>query len=349
VGLLVSGYALGVAIAGPVQALATGRVSRKLLLLLVIVGFIIGNALCALSDAYWMLLGARLVVAACHGLFFGVAMVIATRLAPEGRQASAVSLVVAGVTIANVIGIPIGTAIGNAYGWRVTFWALSAAGAGAAALIWVLVPPTPADSASSANFRAEIGAALRPPVLLSYLIIALFMIGSFCILTYIIPLLTTVSGLPVEATPWVLFAVGVAGFFGNLVGGRLGDWNPTFTLAGIFACTACGMLVVTQVAPIGWAVTLALAGTWMVGFGFAAPVQSRILSEASDAPNFASTLISTAFNIGIATGAALASLAVAAGWDYDQLPFLSALFHGLALVTTLLLILYDRRQKAIPA
>ncbi|HZP19168.1 MAG TPA: MFS transporter, partial [Bauldia sp.] len=146
-GLLISGYAAGVAVGGPFLSLATGRIPRRPLLLGLMAVFILGNVLCALADSYWLLMGARLVIAASHGLFFGLAMVIATGLVPKGREGTAVSLVVAGITFANVVGAPVGTAIGNAWGWHASFWAIAAVGIGATAMLAFFLPRTARNEA----------------------------------------------------------------------------------------------------------------------------------------------------------------------------------------------------------
>lgn len=345
-GLLITGYALGVAIASPALALVTGGVSRKLLLLLVMAVFVIGNILCAVSTAYWMLLGSRLLVACCHGVFFGVAMVIAMHLAPEGRQTTAVSLVVAGVTLANIAGLPLGTAIGNGYGWRTTFIVIAVAGGLAAIVVALLIPKDQKQDREASNLRAELRAAARPVALFCFGIIALYMVGVITLLAYIVPLLTTVSGVPVESIPWVLFGMGFTGFFGNLAGGRLGDWKPTATMIGIITTVTLIFVVMSQVATNGWLTVACLLASWLIGFGFPAPVQTRILKTASDAPNFASTLISTAFNIGIAGGAALGGAVIAAGWGYAMLPLVSAGWFASALLATLALLAYERRFVA---
>lgn len=346
-GLLITGYAIGVALFAPVLALATGAVSRRLLLIALMVVFVVGNALCAIATDYWTLLGARLLVAACHGLFFGVALVIATRVAPEGRKTSAVSFVVAGVTLSSVAGLPAGTAIGNAFGWRTTFWAIAGAGALAAVFLALLIPNVAKDTRS--DLRTEIRAAIRPPVLLCYGAIALFMVGVLALFSYVVPMLTDVTGVPIEYVPLVLFVMGGMGVIGNLVGGRLGDWNGTLTMAGILTIAALMNVVLAQVSAILWLGLPVLVLFWLVGFGFPAPVQGRILKEVADAPNFGSTLISTAFNLGIAGGAALGSAAITAGWSYGHLPLLTALFEALALIVALGLVAWDRRRPPVPA
>jgi DHA1 family inner membrane transport protein len=346
-GLLITGYALGVAIAGPILALLTTGVLRRFLLTAVMAVFVAGNILCALSGTYSMLLGSRLLIACCQGLFFGVAMVIASRLAPEGRQGSAISLVLAGVTLANIVGVPLGTAIGNAYGWHTTFWVIAGAGALALVALVLLIPAAVEHKRGKDDLRAELRAAAQPAVLFCYGIVILFMIAVFTLFAYLVPLLTTVSGVPPEYIPLVLFGIGFVGFFGNLAGGRLGDWNSNATMIGILAIFTVITFGMAAVVTSTWGMVAALAAAWLIGFGFPAPVQSRILKEAAAAPNFASTLISTAFNIGIASGAAIGGAVIAAGWGYATLPLIDASFLGLALVGTLLLAGYDRRRSAV--
>jgi len=348
-GLLITGYALGVAIAGPILALLTSALPRRGLLLALVLVFIAGNALCAISSSYWMLLGARLVIACSHGLFFGVAMVMASRLAPEGRKTSALSLVVSGVNLANILGVPIGTAIGGAYGWRTTFWVIVVMGVTALAVLFLLLPRTPDPARGKDDFRAELAAAMRPAVLICYATIALFMVGVFTLFAYVVPLMTRLSGVPDSLVPAVLFGMGILGFFGNLAGGRLGDWRPNATMAGVLVLFIGDTLLMWQLAGTAWGIIATLLAAWLIGFGFVAPVQGRILSEARDAPNFASTLISTAFNVGIAGGAAIGGAALAAGWGYGVLPLLDAAFLTLALCGVLVLMAYDRRRAVLPA
>jgi DHA1 family inner membrane transport protein len=349
-GLLVTGYAAGVAVAGPLLALATAAVPRKGLLLAVMAVFVAGNVFCALAGSYGMLLAARLVLSACHGLFFGVAMVIAVKLAPAGRQATAISVVTAGVNMATIIGVPLGTAIGNAFGWRMPFWVIVAAGIAATLILVALIPASPKEAPQpSSNFSAELAAAIRPVVLLSFASIILALMAVFNLLAYLVPLLTDVSGVPLALVPGVLFALGVAGFFGNLLGGRLGDWNPTLTVTGSMATNTLLFLGAWQFASNSVVIVILLCLSWLVGFMFLAPVQSRVLREVNDAPNFASTLLSTSFQVGIAIGAALGGTAIAAGWGYASLPLLSAAFFSLSLMTTLALLAYDRRRKALAA
>ena len=345
-GLLITGYALGVAIGGPILALATSRLPRRALLLTMMVVFIAGNALCALATNYWLLMGARLVISASHGVFFGVALIIATRLVSKGRQASAVSLVVAGITFANVIGVPIGTAIGNAFGWRMAFWAVAGIGVVATIGLATMIPAMPRSAHASQSLAAEFRAVLRQPVLTSYAIIALSMIAVFVPVTFIVPILTRVTGISTGVVPVLLFVSGVGGIAGNLVGGRLGDWKPMPVLITVLVLE-CALYCVSLVAVYHAVAMAAVYFLWsLVGFAVSAPVQSRILAAAHDAPNLVSTLISTAYNVGIAGGAWLGGVALNSGWHYAQLPGISALFMAFALVVALAAWALDRRAAA---
>jgi DHA1 family inner membrane transport protein len=344
-GLLISGYAVGVAIGGPLLALATGRVPRRLLLLAMMSVFVIGNGLCALAASYGFLMGARLVVACSHGLFFGVAMIVATGLVPKERQATAVSLVVAGITFANVVGVPIGTAIGNTYGWRATFWAIMCLGIVATLALALLVPNSKRpEGVPRASATEELRAVMQAPVLVSYLIITLAMVGAMSQVAYIVPMLTEVTKVPITLIPWLLFVAGVGGIFGNLAGGRLGDWKPLPALIGVFSLQAALYLVALVAIYQPVMMTIVLFFWWLVGFSFAAPVQTRVLTAARAAPNLAATLISTAINIGIAAGAGLGGLALTWGWGYARLPLIGAVFMVAALAVTLILYRMDRRR-----
>ncbi len=347
-GLLITGYAVGVAVAGPVLALVTTGIPRKTLLLLIMAVFLVGNALCAVSTGYAMLLAARILVSACHGLFFGVAMVIATGLAPPGRQAMAVSLVMAGVNAATIIGVPLGVAIGNGYGWRAPFWVLLFVGAAAALVIALLIPPIRQDRGES-NFRRELAAAVRPVALLCYFNIIMLMIGFFCVVAYITPFLTEAVGISIENVPWVLFAISIAGFGGNLLGGRLGDLNPAATM--IVSISVAGILffALSQFAANAPVAITLMFFAWSCGFAFAAPTQTRLLLETADAPNFASTLMSTAFQVGIASAAFIGGAVIKAGWAYGQLPLLSSVAFAGGLLGTLALVSLSRSRAPVPA
>jgi DHA1 family inner membrane transport protein len=349
-GLLITAYAAAVAVASPLLAVATSGVSRRLLLIATMVFFIVGDVLCALADSYWMLLIARVLVASVHGLFFGIAMVLAARLAPPGRQATAMSLVLAGVNAATILGIPLGTAVGNNYGWRATFWILAGIAVVAAiVLVWLIPRDKNEGVVARPNFAAEFRAATRPAILICYLNITFALLGVFSLVSYISPILTEGHGIPLEFVPWVLFAMGVCGFFGNLLAGRLGDWNGVATMIGSLALNVVILTTLGLLSGIGWPAVILLCAFQFLGFCFPAPVQTRILKEAAAAPNLASTLISSSFNVGIALGAATGGMAIASGLSYGHLPLVTALGMGCALIGTFGLLAYDRRRRMQPA
>ena len=343
-GQLITGYAIGVGIAGPILALLTNRVPRRVLLLAIMVVYIAGNVLCAIATSYWTLMGARIVLSACHGLHFGVAMVVATRVAPEGRKATAISLVVAGVSAATILGLPLGTALGNAYGWRTTFWVIAAVGVIALVILALFIPNRSGEAPQQSDMKTEMAAAIRPIALLCYAIFTALLVAYFIMLAYIVPFLTDAVGISIEMVPWVLLAMGIASFIGTLVGGQLGDRNPAATMISAFALMAIFLAALWQFAPNAWAIGLLLLA-WLSAFSIPAVLQSRLLREVSDAPNFASTLMNTAGQVGIAFGAGLGGLIIATGWSYGQLPLIAAASSALALLGTLLLISYDRRRK----
>ncbi len=344
-GLLITGYAIGVAIAGPLLALATGHVPRKTLLLAILAVFIVGNLLCAIAPNYWMLLAARILMSACHGLFFGVAMVLATRLAPEDRKATAVSLVVAGVTVAIIVGVPLGTAIGNAFGWRTTFWVTAAAGALASLIVaWLIPAATDKDPEPPHDLKAELRAAMRPVVLLCYFNFAVPLVAFFAMLSYIVPFLMEEGGVSLGTIPYVLFATGVASFLGTLLGGRLADRSPGRTLIGVTAICTVLLLLIWAFAANAWASIILLCLLWMVAFAYPPPLQSRAIKEAGEAAGLTATLMNTASQIGIAGGAAFGAFIIASGWGYAQIPLLSAIFFALGLAGVLVLVSLDRRQ-----
>lgn len=206
-GYLVSGYAGGIAIGGPLLALATKWLSRKALLLGLATAFTIGQAACALAPDFASMLLLRIAVAVAHGAYFGVAMVVAVGLAREDQRGMAVALILSGLTVSNVVGVPAGTAIGNIWGWRATFWVMCALGVVAIASIAALVPRTTRSSNGSVSFGREVRVLARQQVWTSLIIMLMLMIGQFGLFTYITPTLLEVTGLDEGWVPWVLSTV----------------------------------------------------------------------------------------------------------------------------------------------
>lgn len=342
-GHLITAYALGVAVGGPVLALTTTGIERRRLLLILMATFVAGQFVCALAPGYIVLLLGRLVTAASHGLFFGVALVIATSLVAEDRRGTVISIVSAGVTVANLAGAPLGTAIGNAVGWRWAFLAVGVLGVVAALVLFALVPRHAKPAAQAPALRDQFAPLGRQAVFLSFAMIAIGVAGYLAVFSYLVPLLTSVTGVPLNVVPLMLAALGVGALIGNIVGGRLGDWKPLPTIIGSLLGTGAAYIAMAQLA--GNAVVMtALVFLWaLIGWTFVAPVQARILKGSSDAPDFVATLISSAFNVGIAAGAWVGATALTGGWSYAQLPWIGLAAVLIALIIAAISFALDRK------
>ena len=332
-GYLVSGYAMGVVIGAPLVAMATARLPRKTALLGLMAVFLVGNLGCALAPTYWLLLLARIVTAFAHGAFFGIGAVVARDLVPRERRAQAVALMFAGLTLANVLGVPFGTALGQAAGWRAAFWAVVAIGvlAGFAIVAWIPTGLPGSKNGLGSEFRTLRRWAVLQPMLIS----TLASVSLFSVFTYITPFLETVTGLSPHSVTLALLAVGVGLTAGNFVGGWLGDRSLMGTVVGCFAGLIAVLLVLAVVSH--WEVpTLAVLVAWgALAFALVSPLQIWVLEAATDAPNLASTLNQGAFNLGNATGAWLGGAALTAGVDYARLPWIGAAVAVVALGLTL--------------
>ena len=334
-GFLVSFYALGVAVGGPVLATFTRRYSRKLLLQIYIAIFIVGYALCALAPNYPMLLAYRVTIALIHGAYFGTAMVVATSVVAENKRGFAVALVLSGLTVSNIIGVPVGTAIGTWFGWRMTFWAVAGLGVLSFAAITLLVPTDKPAENHQGNLLAEVKALAREPVYSSLAAIVLQTIGQFALFTYISPLLTDVSKVPPNVVPWLLLLFGVGSTIGVLLGGRLADWKLMASLTGILVLQVLIYLLMVPFATSPYAMA-ALVLIWgALAFAFGAPAQTRILNSTRDVPTLAANLIPSAFNIAIAFGAWFGGSLIDRGFSYDVLPWVGVAGGAAAVAVSL--------------
>lgn len=328
-GLLITGYAGGVALGGPMMTFATGRFSRKHQIVLLLAVFVVGNVVCALSTSYGMLLGGRIIGSFCHGAFYGSASVAAGTLASVEYRARAVALVSAGVMVANVAGVPLGTAIGQMAGWRTAFWGVSGLGA-VTAIALVLMLPSKLGGGCF-DFGAEVRALLRPHVLTGLALGVCFTTGLFASFSYLSPLLTTVSGATPQQIPLLLVVFGSGATAGVLGGGRLADWRlrPAIALAFLAQVAAyAAMIVLSQNLSAMWFVLFALG---VASMSAVAPLRMMVLNGAADAPGLASTVTSSAFNLGVALGAALGACLLTNGVSYELLPVAGIAFAALGL------------------
>lgn len=319
-GLLITGYAMGVAIGGPIMTLATARLSRKTALLLLATLFVGANLACAVSGSYIAMIAARMMGAFAHGAFYGIASVVAAGLVPEGKRASAVAMVGAGVTIANVLGVPGGTVLGQALGWRTTFWAISIVGLLSTLAIAFWVPD--GSSGKAMDLRAEVRVLGRTKVLAGLLMCSLFTVGMFGLFTFVVPLLTTVSGIRSEHIPLILLLFGTGATLGVLLSGKLADWRLGISIGLIFAAQAVIHLSFVLFASNAIAAYFLMFLLGGVGMAAVAPLKTFVLNASRDAPSLASTLTSSALNFGVAVGAVICSAALSLGVGYAELPWL---------------------------
>jgi DHA1 family inner membrane transport protein len=335
-GLLVTGYAGGVAIGGPLLGLMLTRMPLKPAILGVMTIFAVGQLLCAFAPSYELLLGARLISACGHGVFFGVASVAVSQLVPAERRGAALSMFVGGITVANILGLPGGTAIGNTFGWRMTFVVIAAlAVLSVVAVFFALPSATKGEEQADAPLRLQARQLLHQEVFFTYLTITVIMIGQLAFGTFQVAMLTQVTGVAENLVPYYLLAGGAGAVLGIWIGGKGADWNVDLSIMIILAgqIATFAFLLVAVYNPIAIAFALFLSAFF--GFGFSTPVQLRILHGARAAPRLASTMVSTAYNVGIAAGAALGAMLLNAGLGYAMLPAVGIVTSALAGVIAL--------------
>jgi MFS transporter, DHA1 family, inner membrane transport protein len=344
-GILVSGYALSVTLGSPLVALAMSRMERKKSLVLLMGIFVLGNLLCAIAPTFGLMLAARIATALCHGAFFGTGSIVAANLVPKNQRVQAITLMFSGLTLANVVGVPAGTAIGHAIGWRWTFVCIAPIGVAAMIGILALVPKMAAQPVAIAH---EFRTVLKPKV---QLVLALSTISStslFAVYTYIAPMLLTVTHVSPRAVTWILVLFGVGITIGNIIGGKLGDWKQMATV--LYGCTA--VLIALLIMPMAEPYIGAIGGLVLLWGGLhflaIAPLQARIVEKARNAPNLASTLNQGAFNMGNALGASLGGLALTMGYGYRKLPLFGAAIMAVVIVLCFVAIRLDRTQMSDP-
>ncbi|WP_321844619.1 MFS transporter [Paraburkholderia bannensis] len=343
-GLLVSGYALGVAVGAPVLAVLTSRMPRKLALQLLMGVFIVGNVMCAMAGNYSLLMVARVVASFAHGSFFGIGAVVAASLVPQEKRASAIALMFTGLTLATVLGVPFGTAIGQQFGWRVAFWIVSALGVISLIGVTVLVPNK--HDSGPVSLGHEVRVLRDPQVWMALGMTVLGFGGVFVVFTYIAPILEQVSGFSPRGVTLMLVLFGVGLTLGNTLGGRLADRALMPSLMGILVALAVVMAIFTKTSHSSVAAAITLFVWGIAAFATVPPLQMRVVAKAAAAPNLASTLNIGAFNMGNALGAWLGGLAIAHGVALDALPWVAAVVAIAALLLTWIAARMDSRDAS---
>lgn len=333
-GWLITGYALGVAIGAPFMALLTARLPRRQALILLMGVFILGNLLCAMAWGYSFLMIARIVTSLCHGAFFGIGAVAAANLVSPDKRASAVAMMFTGLTLANVLGVPLGTALGQSMGWRFPFWVVASIGIVA---IWGLNKLLPRGHAEEpVSIRREFSALRRVKLWIALLTTVMFSASMFALFTYIAPLLRDVTGVSASGVTATLFLIGLGLTVGNIVGGKLGDRHLKATLLGAFMALGLSAgvfswmsnsLVLAEINLFFWAVS---------AFALVPALQINVVNCGQEAPNLTSTLNIGAFNVGNALGAWVGGLALTLGYGLTSVPLAAGLLALLGVGLTLL-------------
>jgi len=328
-GLLITGYALGVTLGGPLLAVAASRLPHRAVLMLVMAIFTAGNLLCALAPGFGLVLAARVITGFAHGTFFGTGSVVAQAIVPPHRKASAIATVFTGLTLATVLGLPFGTWLGQIFGWRATFWAVAGIGALALAAIAAFVPQTAAGTPLKLR---QLALFLRPAPRRALAMTALGYAGVFMVFTYITPLLTDVAGVPDARVALYLLLFGLGVFGGNLAGGWLADRWPAASVRLALAGLAGGLLALRLALALPSLVAIAMVLLGLLAFATLAPLQSHMMARSPDgADTLGATLNISAFNLGNAIGAWLGGVALAASLGLPSLPLLAALLPLAAL------------------
>ena len=312
-GLLISGYAIGVAFGAPILTALTNRMNRKTLLMLLMVVFIAGNSVAAISSSFGLLLIARFITAFSHGVFFSIGSTIAADLVPEHKRASAIAFMFTGLTIATVTGVPLGTFIGQAFGWRATFGVVAILGVIAIIASSLLIPKD-LKQAPPAKLSDNLKILTNGPLMLAFAITALGYGGTFVSFTYLAPILEEVSGFSPSSISIILLVYGVAVAIGNTVGGKLANQNPLKALSRMFLIQAVILVILTFAVPFKVIGLIMIFFLGMFAFMNVPGLQIYVVQLAEkyvpSAVDVASALNIAAFNVGIAIGAFVGGLIV---------------------------------------
>ena len=313
-GHVISAYAVGVVIGAPVLAFLGARLPRRGLLVALMVAFAVGNAASALASSYGLLSLARVATGFPHGAYFGVASLVAASLAPPARKGRAVAMVMLGLSVANVIGVPAATWLGLHLGWRAAFWAVTGLSLLTALLVLAFVPSCPGDG--DATGRRELRAFREPQVWLTLLAGAVGFGGMFAVYSYIAPTVTEVGGLAEGTVPVFLLAFGLGMIAGTWLAGELADWSVFKSLIGSALGLVVVLLMFSALAPWGWALLPVGFLITVLGSVLVVNLQLRLMHVAGDAQTIGAASNHASLNIANAAGAWLGGLVISAGYGY---------------------------------
>ncbi|GHB58149.1 MFS transporter [Streptomyces xanthochromogenes] len=343
-GYLVSGYAVGVMLGAPLMTVLGTKITRKRMLMLLMGFFIAGNVLSALAPAFELMLAGRIVASLAHGAFFGIGSVVAADLVAPEKKAGAIAMMFTGLTVANVVGVPAGTLIGQQVGWRATFFVVASLGVLGLLGVAKLVPDMP--KAEGVRLRHEIAAFRNVQVLLAMAMTVLGFGGVFAAITYITPMMTNVAGYADTSVTWLLVLFGLGMVTGNLIGGRFADraLMPMLYVALSGLAVVLALFTVAAHDKLASAVMVFLIGA--LGFATVPPLQKRVLDQAAGAPTLASAVNIGAFNLGNALSAWLGGIVIAAGLGYTAPNWVGAALAASALVLAFVSSALERRTSS---
>jgi DHA1 family arabinose polymer transporter-like MFS transporter len=316
-GHLISAYALGVVIGAPLLVVIAGSYPPKKILMVLMLMLTVFNALSAFAPDYEMMFAARLLAGLPHGAFFGVGSVVASRIADKGKEAQSVSLMFAGLTVANVLGVPLGTYIGHNYSWRYTFVIIVLVGIITMISIKAWMPALPATK--NRNLAQELTFFKQPESWIIILMIAIGTGGLFSWYSYIAPLLTEVSGFQPSAITYILVIAGLGMLVGNFIGGKLADKiSPAKATVSLLLAMSVILFIMHYLSSNQTASLILTFLTGAIAFASASPIQMLMINTAKGSEMLAASVSQASFNIGNALGAFLGGLPLAAGYDYTS-------------------------------
>jgi len=313
-GHVISAYAVGVVVGAPVLAFLGARLPRRGLLIALMAAFGIGNALSALAGSFELLTAARFLSGLPHGAYFGVASLVAANLASPERRGRAVALVMLGLSVANVVGVPAATWLGQNFGWRSAYWSVTILGLLTMALVTLFVPRCPGDP--EATGRRELSAFVRPQVWLTLLAGAIGFGGMFAVYSYIAPTVTDVGDLAESAVPVFLLVFGLGMVAGTWLAGELADWSVFRSLLGSSLGMAGILLLFAAVAPYGWVALPVAFAIAVIASVLVVNLQLRLMGVAGDAQTLGAAMNHASLNVANALGAWLGGIVIAAGYGY---------------------------------
>ncbi|MEU8677611.1 MFS transporter [Streptomyces sp. NPDC048560] len=340
-GYLVTGYALGVMFGAPLMTVIGTRITRKRMLMVLMGLFVVGNLLSAAAPTFGIMLVGRVVASLAHGAFFGIGSVVAAELVAPEKKAGAIATMFTGLTVANVVGVPLGTFVGQTAGWRITFLFVAALGLVGLAGIARLVPDLPKPT--GVRLRDELNAFRDVQVLLAMAMTVLGFGGVFAAITYIAPMMTHVTGYADSSVTWLLVLFGLGMVAGNLLGGKFADRALMPMLYTALGGLALVLALFTVGAHDKTAAAVAVFLIGALGFATVPPLQKRVLDHAHGAPTLASAVNIGAFNAGNALAAWLGGVVISGGLGYTSPNWVGALLAASALALAVLSSSLERR------